>query len=273
MFPSLRRESTYALRALALTLVISAVALGQTTTATLTGTVLDASGSVIPGANITLTNDQSGDVRRTTTNGEGYYSISPIPPGNYTLTVEARGFEKGISRGIVLNSADNRAITTTLKLGSTSDVVEVTAAAELVRETTGERADVLNTEALQSIAQVGRSAAEYLKIMPGMAQTGNGVTNSPGYTGETIGINGNGSAGRQSALGYYAAYGTPTASMEIMSDGAHVSDPGCNCATPVNPNGDMIQEVRLMTSAFSAENSKGPVVISRLRCQVVAEIN
>lgn len=264
MLLSLRREPRYAILALAFTLVTTAVVRGQTTTATLSGTVLDASGSVIPGASVTLNNDLSGDIRRSATNGEGYYSISPIPPGTYTLTVEAQGFERGIARGIVLNSADNRAITTTLKVGSTSDVVEVAAAAEQVKETTGERADVLNTATLQSIAQVGRSAAEYLKIMPGMAQTGNGVTNSPGYTGETVGINGNGSAGRQSALGYYAAYGTPTASMEIMSDGAHVSDPGCNCATPVNPNGDMIQEVRLMTSAFSAENSKGPVVISTI---------
>ena len=79
-----------------------------------------------------------------------------------------------------------------------------------------------------------------------------------------IGINGNGNAGRQSALGYFSANGTPLNSTEIVSDGAHVSDPGCNCATPVNPNADMIQEIKVLSSNFSAENSKGPVVISSI---------
>ena len=79
--PSLRRDNQYASLALLCTLILSAAAFGQTTTATLTGTVLDQSASAIPGANVTLTNDQSGDVRRTVTNNEGYYGVSPIPPG------------------------------------------------------------------------------------------------------------------------------------------------------------------------------------------------
>src|SRR5512142_2196943 len=142
MLPSLRRDFRHAFFALVSTLAVVFAAFGQTTTATLTGTVSDASGAVIPGASVILTNDQSGDVRRTVTNGEGYYSLSPIPPGAYTLTIEARGFEKGVARGIVLNSADKRSISTALKVGATSDTVEVAAAAEQVTEQTGTRADV-----------------------------------------------------------------------------------------------------------------------------------
>ena len=52
--------------------------------------------------------------------------------------------------------------------------------------------------------------------------------------------------------------------MDITADGSHVSDPGCNCATPVNPNTDMIQEFKVLTSNFSAENSKGPVVLNSI---------
>ena len=121
---------------------------------------------------------------------------------------------------------------------------------------------MLTNKQLQDYSAVGRSAAEFLKILPGMAQSGNGVTNRPGFDGQVIGINGNGDAGRQSALGYVSANGTPPSTMEITADGAHVSDPGCNCATPVNPNTDMIQEFKVQTSNFSAENSKGPVVMN-----------
>ena len=70
---------------------------------------------------------------------------------------------------------------------------------------------VLDTQTLQSIAIVGRSAAEFMKIMPGMAST-NGVTNAPRFSGQVIGINGSGNAGSQSAVGAFSANGTPTAS-------------------------------------------------------------
>ena len=54
----------------------------------------------------------------------------------------------------------------------------------------------------------------------------------------------------------------PANSLDITADGAHVSDPGCNCDTPVNPNSDFVQEFKVLTSNFSAENQKGPVVIT-----------
>ena len=78
-----------------------------------------------------------------------------------------------------------------------------------------------------------------------------------------IGINGNGDNGSQSPLnGAYSYNGLPTNSLDITADGAHVSDPGCNCDTPVNPNSDMISEFKVNMSNFSAENQKGPAVIS-----------
>ena len=60
----------------------------------------------------------------------------------------------------------------------------------------------------------------------------------------------------------YSYNGLPTNSLDITADGAHVSDPGCNCDTPVNPNSDFVQEFKVLTSNFSAEEQKGPVVIT-----------
>jgi hypothetical protein len=98
--------------------------------------------------------------------------------------------------------------------------------------------------------------------MPGFNIT-NGTKNAANYTGETIGINANGDAGSMSPLNAAYSYnGLPSNSLDITADGAHVSDPGCNCDTPVNPNGDMISELKVVTSNFSAENQKGPAVLS-----------
>ena len=128
----------------------------------------------------------------------------------------------------------------------------------------GEKASVLTTKQLQDFSVVGRSAAEFIKILPGFASINSGVKNQPGYNGEVMGINGNGEGGKQSAIGNYSANGLGAASIDITADGSHVSDPGCNCASPVNPNTDMVQEFKVMTSNFSAENSKGPVVLNSI---------
>jgi hypothetical protein len=110
----------------------------------------------------------------------------------------------------------------------------------------GEKSETLTTKELQNYVQVGSNAAEYIKIMPGFGIS-NGTNNIANYTGEVIGINGNGAAGSQSPLNAAYSYnGLPTNSLDITADGAHVSDPGCNCDTPVNPNSDMISEFKVM---------------------------
>src|SRR5437016_13066368 len=99
-------------------------------------------------------------------------------------------------------------------------------------------------------------------MMPGFGIQ-NGTSNYANYNGQTIGINGNGNGGNQSPLNNAYSYnGLPTNSLDITADGAHVSDPGCNCDTPVNPNSDFVQEFKVLTSNFSAEQQKGPIVIT-----------
>ena len=83
----------------------------------------------------------------------------------------------------------------------------------------------------------------------------------PGFSGEVIGINGNGEGGQQSAVGNFSGNGTRVDALDIVIDGAHASDPGCNCATSVNPNPDMVGEFKVLQSNFGAEHAKGPVTI------------
>ncbi|MGH9843639.1 MAG: carboxypeptidase regulatory-like domain-containing protein, partial [Blastocatellia bacterium] len=256
------RTSVYSIFVL---IAVAFAAHAQSLTGQLTGTVYDQNRAVIPQAVLTLTNQSSGDVRRTTSNGEGYFAIAAIPTGTYALTVQAQGFAKWVRQGLVFNPGDRRTLDDIL-LGATAveTVVDVTATPEsLAPLDNGEKSVTITGAQMQNLSMVGRSAAELIKILPGMAPI-TGLDNAPGYDGSAIGINGNGDGGKQSALGNYSANGTRAEAMDVVADGAHVSDPGCNCATPVNINPDMVSEFKVLQSNYSAENSKGPVTLNAI---------
>jgi Carboxypeptidase regulatory-like domain len=231
--------------------------------ATLTGVVTDPSGANVVGAKVKLVDAQSGSERDTTTDGQGYYTFASVPVGSYNLTVEASGFQSYKLSGISLGGGERRNVNASLEVGNASVTVDVTGAQDVLAPVdSGEKSASLTTKELENYTQVGSNAAEYIKIMPGFAVS-NGAKNQQNYSGQTIGINANGDAGSQSPLNNAFAYnGLPGNTLDIVADGAHVSDPGCNCDTPVNPNSDFLQEFKVLTSNFSAEDQKGPAVIT-----------
>lgn len=239
----------------------------QSIYSTLTGVVSDPASAVVPGATVKLKNEQSGSLRETSTNTEGYFTFAGVAVGDFTyeLSVEAKGFALYKATGLALSASEKRNINVELKVGSTSEVVEVTGTAtSIVPVDSGEKSALLTTKELQNFSIVGSNAAGFIGIMPGFAIQ-NGTSNRANYSGGTIGINANGDAGSQSPLNNAYSYnGLPANSLDITADGAHTSDPGCNCDTPVNPNVDMVAELKVMTSNFSAETQKGPAVISSI---------
>ena len=246
-----------------LAVVLTANLSAQGIYATLTGVVSDPSQAVVAKAKVTLKDAQSGSQRDTVSNNEGYFTFASVPVGTYDLSIEAKGFSSSKLSGIALGGGEKRNVDITLKVGTTSETVEVAGTADqLAPVDSGEKSSTLTTKELQNYVQTGSNAAEFIKIMPGFGVS-NGTSNKANYSGETIGINGNGDAGSQSPLnGAYSYNGLPNNSLDITADGAHVSDPGCNCDTPVNPNSDMISEFQVKMSNFSAENQKGPAVIT-----------
>src|SRR5271167_1543075 len=247
----------------ALALVLAANLSAQGIYATLTGVVSDPSQAVVAKAKVTLKDTQSGSQRDTISNNEGYFTFASVPVGTYDLSIEAKGFSSSKISGIALGGGEKRNVDIALKVGTTSETVEVAGTVDqLAPVDSGEKSSTLTTKELQNYVQTGSNAAEFIKIMPGFGIQ-NGTSNKANYTGETIGINANGDAGSQSPLNNAFSYnGLPGNSLDITADGAHVSDPGCNCDTPVNPNSDMISELQVKMSNFSAENQKGPAVIT-----------
>ena len=238
----------------------------QSIYATLTGVVSDQSEAVVPNVPVVLRNEASGNVRRTVTNTEGYFTFASIPVGNFTyeVSIEAQGFAPYKVGNLALSGGEKRNLNVTLNVAATAEQVQVTSAVDLVTTVdSGEKASTLTTRQLQDFSVVSRNAAEFIKILPGFGIANTGTENRTNFSGEVMGINGNGDAGSQSPLNNaYNVNGLPASSLDITADGAHVSDPGCNCATPVNPNTDMIAEFKVLTSNFSAENQKGPAVIN-----------
>ena len=237
--------------------------LAQGIFATLTGVVSDPTGAVVPNAKVVLTDAGSGSARDTQTDSSGYYSFASVPVGTYNLSVAAGGFKDYAAANISLGGGEKRNVNVALNIGAADQTVSVDAQNVALAVTdSGERSFSLGTKELENFVQVGSNAAEYIKIVPGFSVT-NGTSNHANYTGQTVGINGNGDSGSQSPLNASSAYnGLPTNSLDIVADGAHVSDPGCNCDTPVNPNADFLQEFKVLTSNFSAEDQKGPILIT-----------
>ena len=235
--------------------------------ATLTGVVADPASAVVPGATVKLKNEQSNSLRQTTTNAEGYFTFASVGVGDFTyeLSVEAKGFVTYRATGISLSVGEKRNINVNLTVGATTEVVEVTGTAtSIVPVDSGEKSSTLTSKELENFSIVGSNAAGFIGIMPGFAIQ-NGTSNHANYNGGTIGINANGDGGSQSPLNNAYSYnGLPSNSLDITADGAHTSDPGCNCDTPVNPNVDMIAELKVLTSNYNAENQKGPAVVTSI---------
>jgi hypothetical protein len=249
---------------LALLTVLTTRLPAQSLFGTLTGVVSDPSGAVVPAATVKLINEQSASARETATNAEGYYSFASVAVGNltYKVVVSAQGFQTYQVTGLAILGGEKRNLNVELTIGPATQTVEVTGTAQLIStRDSGEKSQTLTSKELTSYVQVGSNAAEFIKIMPGFG-IANSTQNKANFSGEVIGINANGDAGSQSPLNNaYSYYGLPGNSLDITADGAHVSDPGCNCDTPVNPNADMVSEFKVSTS-YSAENQKGPIVIS-----------
>ena len=259
-YPNARRKvwlSVWAALAMAIALVLTGpTARAQGSSATIAGTVYDTSDALIPGATIVLKNQASGDERTDVSNGTGFFNFAAVPPGNYTLVVSRQGFATWEAKDITLVSDDHRNVSgIKLKVGAKGETVVVEGNTSQITPTdSGDKAFTFDQNIMQNVAIMGQNAAEFIKIMPGMAMT-TGTLNANSYTAQDE-RTGNG------PIGSFSANGQRTGALDITSDGAHVLDPGCNCGQTMNTNAEMISEVTVQTSNFGADSAKGPIVIN-----------
>ena len=148
-------------------------ALGQVTTADITGRVVDQNGGALPGATITATNTATGQARSTTSNADGDFTISELTPGTYDVTVEAQGFSRASVKAIEANVGARRTLNLELKPGAITETVDVSADALAVELTKSEIGGVVTPIEVQNLPLLNRTFAALSVIMPEARPVGN----------------------------------------------------------------------------------------------------
>ena len=149
-----------------------------------TGSVRDSSGAVIPNASVTVTNVQQGWVRTATTNATGDYLVPGLPAGIYNITVKAAGFDQYQVKDLVLRVAEKTRADATLTLGQMS--TEVTVAGANVAQVQTESAELSGVVTKKQINQLvlnGRNFTQLVTLVPG-------VSNQTGQDEGTVGVAG-----------------------------------------------------------------------------------
>lgn len=230
-------------------------AISQSMNGSLSGTVMDPGGAVIVGANVTIKNSESGRTWNSVTNHDGFFAVNTLPASTYEVTVSASGFSKYHAHGIVLNASDMRTMSIELRVGSTNETVEVHGSTtELAPINSGEKTYTISADDLQHLSLVSRDATEIVSIMPGSIMVSNAAINKAASDNQTLGLNVSGPLGNTNINGQ---------TIDVTMDGAHTFDPGAyGNSVPVTANQDMISEVKILTSNFTADNPKGPVVVN-----------
>ena len=246
------RQSLVAIAmALGFLVCVTVPARAQVGQSTLTGTVEDATGAVMAGVAITLTDTANQTSKTATSDSHGFFSFSSLPAATYEVKFEKPGFAD-LRRRVVVHIADHTEIPDIhLGVRAANETVNVTTAAVAITpDTTGEVSYTLTAKQVQGLDIEGRSALELLSLVPGAADSGN--FNSDSYSGQTAGFTQNASA--------YSVNGNRFDLTQIVSDGAPVTDVNTAGSAAVTPNVEMIQEVKVETAAFSSDNPSGPIV-------------
>jgi Carboxypeptidase regulatory-like domain len=177
------------LRSLIIVSITAAIAVAQVApTASLNGTVTDASGAAVPGARMRLTNIETGFERTTIAQTDGTYSFTQIPVGLYQVEAFAQGFSQYRQSGIRLNVNTAATVDVRLTVGAVGEAVTVTADAVMVNTQSGTLSQVVQEQYIRDLPLNGRNAATLIRMVPGVV-TGVGTTTA-GYanSGDTINI-------------------------------------------------------------------------------------
>jgi hypothetical protein len=221
----------------------AAIGFGQNTNSgDIRGTVLDASGAVLTGANVTLTNIETGVVTKYVTNGDGLYDTNSILPGNYTIEFSKQGFAT-FKRSPIVLQVGTVTVDATLKVGSSNQVLEVTSAAPLLKTEDAQVSTTLSTEQLAALPNVdpANGWTFLLKLLPG-------ATSTPG------GTNGGGSGDQNPGVDQAIA-GTMPYFSSYLVDGGSIWLP--HSANIDQGESETVAEVNVITSTASAQYGGG----------------
>jgi hypothetical protein len=148
----------------------------QATSAELSGTVQDASGAVVPGAQVTANNIATNIAHSTHSGKNGDYVLTQLPPGDYTVTVDAPGFSKLVQSGLNLQVNQQARLDLTLKIGQQSETVEVTSHPPLLESESSSIGTVVGQQMVNQLPLNGRNFTQLATLSPGVTGVGQSAT-------------------------------------------------------------------------------------------------
>ena len=175
---------------------------GQESRAVITGTVSDPQGKLIPGATVQVKNLATNVVTTVATSDRGLYTIPPVNPGNYSVTVTAPGFKTWVQSSIELRVADRKAVDVKLELGSPTETVTVSAEAVLIDTSSASVGTTIGKEAVANLPMMGRNPLSLVLYAAGVVY-GSGRASSgqrPFDNGGMDNININGGGNRNTEI-------------------------------------------------------------------------
>ncbi|PYQ97362.1 MAG: hypothetical protein DMF96_14990, partial [Acidobacteria bacterium] len=214
-------------------------AVAQITSATISGTVKDQTGGVLPGVDVVIKNLDTGLSRSVVTDANGYFTVPGLAPGRYEARAGLAGFTTAVQTGIVLEVAQQAGLNVVLKLGTTAETITVTGESPLVDVRSSALSAVVDNKTIEELPLNGRNYIMLATLQPGIVQFTEKLTTSPAQRGVSLNINGMG--GRSNSflidganMRGYAGMATVTASDSTLGV-------------------ETIQEFRVVTNAFSAD--------------------
>src|SRR5918993_219474 len=230
------RNSFRALLAMAILLAMtsaSAFAQGGSGTTIITGTIVDTSGAVLPGASVSAKNNATAEELTATSNEQGTFTIPAVQPGTYTVTVTMPSFKTAVISDVRVNAGVPASVKLAMEVGGVEETVTVAGGSEIIQTQSAAVSTTIDTNQILKLPTGSRSALEFVTTLPGV--------NSPGGSREST-IN-----------------GLPQSAINITIDGISAQDnhlkTGDGFFARVSPRLDAMEEVTVSSAAQDAANT------------------
>jgi len=218
-------------------LLASGVGAAQTVTGTISGTITDASGQVIAGAKVMLTDVRTGNTRHLVTNEAGDFSFAAMPPSTYTIKVEHQGFRSYQREHTVLSANENLALgKLALSVGQVSEVVTVMAEGAMVETSSSDLTARLTDDQINLISTKGRDITSLLRLLPGVSYIDDIEAVGEGFGTDLPNISGQRGRSTVSTV-----------------NGLNASELSGNNKISMSINQDAIAEVKVLRNNYAAE--------------------
>ena len=240
-----RRISLFRTLLIMATICFFSMNLSAQFSSTLEGTVTDPTGALIPDAEVTITNVDSGVSRTTRTTGAGYFRVPSLSAGVYDITVSLVGFKTVTQQNVTLEVRQTKNVPITLELGVVTEEVSVSAAPPQIDTSEASVSGLINNQRVGELPLVGRNFYTLVVLTPGVVglPTGGGqaYAQASGDIFEPeFGVN-------------MSANGQRAEANSFMIDGGTVNGSPRGGVTNINPNADSVQELRVSVNNYSAE--------------------